>query len=311
MADGAQSTITFIAACTGIGAFIDFFLGKRGQTLVRNHLESWWIQLADLHLRTFAREEAKFARDVLYNLFGTFLSVQRAKASIVLTCCAVIAWTALEISGNTRPVLDFYWRLVPMTRVRVIFSFLAMWCSISFTLWCAEFVIAKLKENALINLATYFLFCTLQIYVLTLSNTTIDLFTSLIYFGDLALTPQRLNEQFHMYLTEATHPTEWTSGYFLRGGINNLILDLSSPNNSSFGFYNYISRVYGYFASALRIAIAIIFLISCLFRPFHRTLLLVLQRLAESEKPVFTLLFSGLGALAKFIQALSQALGTH
>jgi hypothetical protein len=58
------NALATIAACGGVGAFIDFYIGKRGQQRVRDWLETWWIRLSYVRWGNFGRQEALFAMQV-------------------------------------------------------------------------------------------------------------------------------------------------------------------------------------------------------------------------------------------------------
>ena len=50
-----------VAASGGVGAFIDFWIGRAGQQRVRGWLETWWLRFSYVRLSNFGREEALFA----------------------------------------------------------------------------------------------------------------------------------------------------------------------------------------------------------------------------------------------------------
>jgi hypothetical protein len=56
-----QQAATFVIACGGVGAFIDFYLGKPGQKKIKDRLETFWIGLAYVNFRTFARAKPAHA----------------------------------------------------------------------------------------------------------------------------------------------------------------------------------------------------------------------------------------------------------
>lgn len=67
---GCRGVLTTVAACTGAGAFIDFYIGKDGQKRVKDWLETWWIRLSYIPVRAVGREEALNALRVIDYLFG-------------------------------------------------------------------------------------------------------------------------------------------------------------------------------------------------------------------------------------------------
>jgi hypothetical protein len=54
----------------GLGAFIDFLIGKTGQERAKDFLLRWWVRFDDVHWKNFGREEALFAAQVIQNRFG-------------------------------------------------------------------------------------------------------------------------------------------------------------------------------------------------------------------------------------------------
>jgi hypothetical protein len=57
-----------------------------------------------------------------------------------------------------------------------------------------------------------------------------------------------------------------------------------------------------------RVALAAVFAGSYIMMPLHKVILTLWARIVESEKPVFTLMFSGGAAAAKGIEAIIRAL---
>jgi hypothetical protein len=54
------TTFTFlwpIAAFGGVGAFLDFLLGRSGQERVRDFLLRWWVRFDDVNLNNFSKEK--------------------------------------------------------------------------------------------------------------------------------------------------------------------------------------------------------------------------------------------------------------
>ena len=66
-----------IIALGGIGAFIDFLLGKAGRDKVKQTLAAWWIIFDDVKWNNFGRKEALFAAKILQKSCGTLFSFRR------------------------------------------------------------------------------------------------------------------------------------------------------------------------------------------------------------------------------------------
>ena len=58
----------------------------------------------------------------------------------------------------------------------------------------------------------------------------------------------------------------------------------------------------------LRLLLALSFFLSVLLRPLNAGLLAVTARIVESDKPIFTLVLGGLGAILKTVQDLASKL---
>jgi hypothetical protein len=92
---GAVSTI---AACVGVGAFIDFYIGKSGQKHLRDWLETWWLRFSYVNARNFGREEALFAVSVMDRLFGRrFFSLRRLCAVAILAVVSLVSPLAATV----------------------------------------------------------------------------------------------------------------------------------------------------------------------------------------------------------------------
>ena len=77
-----------------MGAFIDFWLGKRGEERFRGWLETWWLRLSYVRWGTLGRDEALFAVQVIERLFGRrLLSIRRfaSTAAIIFSSFCLVA----------------------------------------------------------------------------------------------------------------------------------------------------------------------------------------------------------------------------
>src|SRR6516164_2839285 len=74
-----------IIAIGGVGAFIDFLIGKAGQERAKDFLLRWWVRFDDVHWRNFGREEGLFAAQLIERWFGRRIwSNRRITASFAL-----------------------------------------------------------------------------------------------------------------------------------------------------------------------------------------------------------------------------------
>jgi hypothetical protein len=86
-----------IAGVAGLGAFIDFLIGRAGQKRVKGWLETWWIKFDDVHRNNFGREEALYAVHLIDYWFGDrFFCVRRLIAvGIILLVSAACGYFRL------------------------------------------------------------------------------------------------------------------------------------------------------------------------------------------------------------------------
>src|SRR5215472_11134497 len=54
----------------GLGAFIDFLIGRTGQAKAKDFLLKWWVRFDDVHWRNLGREEGLFAGELIGKWFG-------------------------------------------------------------------------------------------------------------------------------------------------------------------------------------------------------------------------------------------------
>ena len=91
----------------GLGAFIDFLIGKAGQERAKDFLLRWWVRFDDVRWRNFGREEGLFAGRVIERWFGRRIwSVRRfTSASILIVIlffdsqCCCLHWIYNSATG--------------------------------------------------------------------------------------------------------------------------------------------------------------------------------------------------------------------
>jgi hypothetical protein len=81
----------------GLGAFIDFVIGKAGQDKARDWLLKWWMRFDDVHWRNFGREEALLAVRLIERWFGRRAWSLRRITAAILTLCAFGLLAVLKI----------------------------------------------------------------------------------------------------------------------------------------------------------------------------------------------------------------------
>src|SRR5215831_8201874 len=73
----------------GLGALIDFLIGKAGQQRAKDFLLKWWVRFDDVHWKNFGREEGLFAGRLIEKWFGRRIWSFRRIASALSILCAL------------------------------------------------------------------------------------------------------------------------------------------------------------------------------------------------------------------------------
>jgi hypothetical protein len=152
-----------IAGLTGVGAFIDFLLGRAGQIYVKSVLETWWIRISDVQIHNFGKEEASCAVDIMDRLFGDkFFSSRRAKSVILaLTSVIVLSYVLTILNGNQLGAANNYliayifsYGLIGCI-VKLITPFIGISASISLTRVISSQIEKRCGISAVANLAVF------------------------------------------------------------------------------------------------------------------------------------------------------------
>jgi len=74
-----------VALVGGLGAFIDFLIGKTGQERAKDFLLRWWVRFDDVQWKNFGKEEGLFAAQLIEKCFGKRIwSARRIAAALLL-----------------------------------------------------------------------------------------------------------------------------------------------------------------------------------------------------------------------------------
>ena len=69
----------------GLGAFIDFLIGKTGQERAKDFLLKWWVRFDDVHWKNFGQKEGVFSGKLIERWFGRRIwSIRRVSAILIL-----------------------------------------------------------------------------------------------------------------------------------------------------------------------------------------------------------------------------------
>src|SRR6516162_3115774 len=94
----------------GLGASIDFLIGKTGQAKAKDFLLKWWVKFDDVHRNNFGREEALYAIQLIDYWFGDrFFCVRRliAVGIILLVSAACGYFIGYLLLGLWVPITQY------------------------------------------------------------------------------------------------------------------------------------------------------------------------------------------------------------
>jgi len=89
-----ESTLGFLwplAALSGVGAFIDFLVGRSGQVKARDWMTTWWVRFNDVSWRNFGKAEAEYTYVLFQRMFGAkILSWRRAISTLTILTVSMV-----------------------------------------------------------------------------------------------------------------------------------------------------------------------------------------------------------------------------
>jgi hypothetical protein len=301
----------------GLGAFIDFLIGKTGQQKAKDLLLEWWVRFDDVRWKNFGREEGLFAGHLIERWFGRRIwSFSRLKTAFaLLSIFLLIGYLNSLISSKSFIVCGLCSDNISFGMNELIVSLLAFSISVSLT---------KLITFRMADLCGVGEVRNLVIFVMM----TIINYLILIYWAPIAAESRRgvilnLHSEviFPVYIPTALIVYTFSLIKLVAHVITtNTILG----SNETIPFYPKIVIDYvkwngpidilalfflSIFPSVFRFALSIIFVGSFLLRPLvMRPVSLVWARIVESEKPVFTVIFGGTAAFATAITEAAKHL---
>ena len=308
--------LTPIAAFAGLGAFVDFLIGRAGQNQARGFLETWWIRYDDVRWDNFGRKEAIFAIHLNDKWCGRRLFGLRRL--VFITLYLVTALTMGWIISISLPRLGIPSGMPPMPWPMTVLQFdvfftlasaIGLATSLSFTRviavatarLCGDSVWRNIISFTVLLIVTYILFsvwvpfihqCVLNVQLFMASiaaNQTPYLMFPLIYIDWSSFNPI----------------TVWQAVQFEL----DYIPMTTSPTADQFYALNFARACAGWIPNFIRLAIALIFVGSFVARPLlMKPVSLVWRRIVESDKPVFTLIFGGVSSVAVLVSELVKYL---
>jgi hypothetical protein len=273
-------------------------------------MEIRWYWLADVNWNNFGLREAEWYIKAVDYLFGSsLLSAKRIIFSILLVF--IIASILLSVLPVNVPV----W-LLGANSYRFYTALIA--CVISFTLsislthYMASLATRLMRDGGVVkNLALFLLFLIVSYCVILLFVPIFSVLRTIV-FNIIATFEQYFFSNRGAFWA-AIDTQIWLLNYNLKHvytDILNFDLFFSSYLNgwvmkSPISVHELQVFIVNSIGSGLRVIFTVGFLLSILLSLLMRgPILLIWARLVESEKPIFTMLFGGLAALGKGLQAI-------
>lgn len=324
--------LSVVAIFGGVGAIMDFWIGREGQKRVRNRIEDWWLRMSYINLRSFGREESLFAVEVIDRLFGRkFFSERRLVSVSIVVSVAIIASLGVRylmalLTGAQ--IGSFFMDSSTAFRLAIGPIFFAV--SLSATRFAAEKGARVLQWHPRLNLFILLSLITVQYIALCYWSAILSLFADPLaldyeFFGNHCCDEASNLSQLAEYLRD--YPQDVVRG--LRHSIlidNSFNLERLSPAYQArriisipIGDYgdNYMlqmnygdmNEVLGIVANLGRLIILAVFGASFLFQPLLRRISTLWLRMIESDKPIFTLMLGGVGGVLGAGAKLAELFG--
>jgi len=273
-----------IVALGGLGAFIDFVIGKRGQERARNFLIGWWVKFDDVKWNNFGRQEALYAVDVMDCCFGkTIWSLRRVNAAILVGLFFLSVGYFVFSNRFMEDKLN--------VGVMVSISLIGFVASISLTRLITWKVATFCGDGQLRNITIFMAMLVINYLIITI-------------WGVITSATADCFQNYLVYLITGTYVSFMSAkDIFINYGKNFTGLPMvwnSYTDRTTLEAFmaNNISS----FAPILRLLLSLIFVLSFVIKPVVlRPMSVLWARILESEKPVFTVIFGGAAAFAKAI----------
>jgi hypothetical protein len=315
-----------IATFAGVGAFIDFLIGRGGADRVRDFLETWWIKFDDVRWNNFGQKEAMFAIDLIDRWCGRQLWSWRRWIFVLIFFVISIPLGHLIALFQS----DFHapFMFLPIDYPLVLFSALSLGASVSLTRLIAVMVARLCGNSTRRNVIVFALFllvsCVLTLVWLPAVEDMSEYIRAILdsqgrdpRTPDLFVLPgtsailHALLSSFNTIKSRLVYFTQHPL-YLINVDITEFEIPWFYKPQEDWSPYfaiEFTRFVAGFAANLIRLAISLVFVGSFLLRPIvMRPLLLVWLRIVESDKPIFTLIFGGASATAVFFNELKKHL---
>jgi hypothetical protein len=309
-----------IAVFGGLGAFIDFLIGRAGQERAKDFLLGWWVKLSDIKRGDLGKEDALFIASVIERWLGsTIWSRKRVMATSTFAVFSMILGTAVNVLHN-----DYTINVVHLTNLSLLLP--TMWIEV--LLLCVSISLLRILtinianmcgssriRNVIIFLSfSMFYYVMLVVWpIITIATRhfliALGIFSAVaniqLYLAGVKLTLFNAYSELHwsMFLPNELFNKIVSSYQLSVHELTNL-----SENARLEGAVLHFARFNMAFIPGLfRLTLSIIFLTSFLLRPLiMKPTLLIWARIVESDKPVFTLIFGGGAVVARVVGEIAK-----
>lgn len=317
------SALAWVAAIAAVGGFVDFIIGSRGQAVVRNRLEEYWIRFSYVKPANAGRSEALFAAEIIDNIFELRNANRQILIFFIVSIGVFSYYIALYSLFPT--IAQGYYHLFFISLETCCYAYILLYFGILITMAFARFAAKTLPNNAYLNIIYFFILFVFQTFMINIGSSIISVvssFINLIGLNIISLVPVEYLQMTSIpFSYESLKDMPKANRNFIENavGIFGVFLDAVVDYKNyvpSLKFrlwpVRFIQTFPDYFVhytvslliNLLRFSIAAIFLSSVLLRVFHDFIEIVWLRMTEQKSPIFTFLFGSLAAAAKFIEGL-------
>jgi hypothetical protein len=299
-----KDVLLVIATFAGIGAFIDFLIGKVGQEKVKTLLFEWWVRFDDVQWKDFGKQEGLFAAHCIERWFGKNIwNHRRLGTGLFIFLLLLFIGFSLSITPDRFPQVwyyeeaPFYFGIIALILTIIGFSI-----SVSFTIITSYQMAYLAGVGKLRNLLIFITMLIINYLILKfwISITSGIRSVFLTEFVDTLFGPESF-EDFVSALWSScldNFSEELHKLYPIR-----VIRDFAELEFIDLFAFATLPSI----PSLFRFALSLVFVGSFLLKPLMmRPISYVWARIVESDKPVFTLVFGFAGACAKIISEVAQ-----
>lgn len=311
--------IAKIGGLAAIGGFIDFLMTRSEKKRLKDRLIEWWVIFDDVKWSNFGPAEAEYATRILEQLAGNrLLSKKRLRCTVVVSLSAyllAIAWTAVRVlwveSGSGVNIgagfqaLTKHWTNLFALKWWALLLLVAFSCAVSLSVTnLIARTAARMSNNVPTAILTYVVILVAHAILLFLWNNLIlnVALRSLQVLVDMLLNGTFNFAEYLMFVFRSLRLASW--GFQIAGAWSALVeirpLLLGTEDVVFYSFKAIMDLV----ANGVRIAFALIFLSSFVFGPLIKApISRVWAAIVESEKPIFALVFGGIGTIGAGVSA--------